>query len=174
MKVMGDRPSKLISWVANYVLLSHQIWSWSNQNTRKIRFLLVLWIGPILTLTIDHGPNHLVWWLITSWYIYMLTIMFLRWKTKKLNFLRKFSFYVMTSLNDVITSNFCWFGKFKSRAFIWGTTWYGNIFLKIWFWGKQISTRSESHEGQSWSTPKIKQLGGRPFGTITPSLELIW
>jgi hypothetical protein len=57
MKVISDRPSKLISWVADYVLLSHQFWSWSNQNYSKNKgFFLVLWLGPILTLTFDHDP----------------------------------------------------------------------------------------------------------------------
>jgi hypothetical protein len=65
MKVISDRPAKLISWVRDYVLLSHQVWSWSNKNTRKIRFLSVLWLGPILTLPFDLDSNHLVWWLLT-------------------------------------------------------------------------------------------------------------
>jgi hypothetical protein len=51
---------------------------------------------------------------------------------------------------------------------------YGNFDFKIWPWGKQISTRSETHEGQGWSAPKINQLSGSSYPTFTPSLELIW
>jgi hypothetical protein len=31
MKVIGDRPSKLIRWLADQVLLSQQVWSWSQK-----------------------------------------------------------------------------------------------------------------------------------------------
>ena len=51
---------------------------------------------------------------------------------------------------------------------------YGTFDFKIWPWGKQISTRSETHEGQSRSAPKTNQLSGRPYATYTPNLELIW
>jgi hypothetical protein len=51
---------------------------------------------------------------------------------------------------------------------------YGTFDFKIWPWGKQISTRSKTHEGQGWSAPKINQLSGRLDVTFTPSLELIW
>ena len=51
---------------------------------------------------------------------------------------------------------------------------YGTFDFKIWPWGKQISTRSETHEGQGGSAPKIKQLSGSSYATFTPSLELIW
>jgi hypothetical protein len=53
---------------------------------------------------------------------------------------------------------------------------YGTVDFKIWPWGKQtkISPRSETHEGQGRSVPKINQLSGRPYATFTPSLELIW
>jgi hypothetical protein len=36
----------------------------------------------------------------------------------------------------------------------------GAFDFKIWPWGKQISTRSETQEGQGWSAPKINQLSG--------------
>jgi hypothetical protein len=39
--------------------------------------------------------------------------------------------------------------------------------------GKQISIRSDTHEGQSRSAPKINQLSGSPYATFTTSLELI-
>jgi hypothetical protein len=58
--------------------------------------------------------------------------------------------------------------------FIWGTIRYGTFDFKIRPWGKQISTRSETHEGQGWSAPKINQLSGSWYSTFTPSLELIW
>jgi hypothetical protein len=94
----------------------------------------------------DLEPYHLVWWLLTPRYLLMM--MFLRWKTKMLNW-GGFSFYVMTS-------PIFWFGKYSLRAFKWGTTQYGSVDFKIWPWGKQISTRSETHEGQcrsaEWQT----------------------
>jgi hypothetical protein len=44
MKVIGDRPSKLISWVADQVLLSHQVWSWSNKKILdKVFISIVTW-----------------------------------------------------------------------------------------------------------------------------------
>jgi hypothetical protein len=145
------------------------------KDTPKIRFLSVLWLGPILTSTFDLDPYHFVWWLLTPWYSCMQTMMFLRQKTKKL---KKLSFYVMTSRNDVITSIFfCWFGKHSSIPFIWGTTRYGTVwFLRFQNWpsGKQITTGSETHEGQGRSAPKINQLSGSSYATFTPSLELIW
>jgi hypothetical protein len=51
---------------------------------------------------------------------------------------------------------------------------YGTFDFKIWLWGKQISTRSETHEGQSRSAPKINQLSGSSDATLAPKLELIW
>jgi hypothetical protein len=51
---------------------------------------------------------------------------------------------------------------------------YGTFDFKIWPWGKQISTRSETHEVQGRRAPKINQVSGRPYATFTPSLELIW
>jgi hypothetical protein len=91
--------------------------------TRKIRFLSVLWLGQFLTLTFDHDPYHLVWWLLTPWHFYMLTMMFLRRKTKKLD---NFSFYIMTSPNDVITSTFLLIWKALNKTFDmrYYTIWY--------------------------------------------------
>jgi hypothetical protein len=51
---------------------------------------------------------------------------------------------------------------------------YGIFDFKIWPWGKQISTRCDTHEGQGRSAPKINQLSGSSYATFTPSLELIW
>jgi hypothetical protein len=51
---------------------------------------------------------------------------------------------------------------------------YGAFDFKIWPWGKQISTRSETHEGQGRSAPKTIQASGSSYATFTPSLELIW
>ena len=91
--------------------------------TLKLRFSSVLCLGPILTLTFDLDPYHLVWWLLTPWYSYMLTMMFLKWKIKKL---KKFSFYVMTSPNDVITSNFLliWKALIKTFHMMYNKIWY--------------------------------------------------
>jgi hypothetical protein len=51
---------------------------------------------------------------------------------------------------------------------------YGTFDFKIWPWGKQSSTRNETHEGQGRSAPKINQLSGSSYATFTPSLEFIW
>ena len=51
---------------------------------------------------------------------------------------------------------------------------YGTFDFKIWPWGKQISTRSETPEGHGRSTQKINHLSGSSYATFTPSLELIW
>jgi hypothetical protein len=93
------------------------------KNTRKIRLLSVLWLGPILTLTFDLDPYHLVWWLLTPWYSYMQMMMFLKRKTKKL---KKLSFYVITSPNDIITSNFLliWKALIKTFHMRYYTLWY--------------------------------------------------
>jgi hypothetical protein len=91
--------------------------------TLKVRFLSVLWLGPILTLTFDLDLYHLIRWLLTPWYSYMLAMMFLRWKIKKL---KKFSFYVITSPNDVITSKFLliWNALIKTFHMMYNTIWY--------------------------------------------------
>jgi hypothetical protein len=47
--------------MADQMLLSHLVWSWPNKNTQKIRFLSVLWLGPILTFTFDLDPYYLAW-----------------------------------------------------------------------------------------------------------------
>jgi hypothetical protein len=51
---------------------------------------------------------------------------------------------------------------------------YGIFDLKIWPWGKQISTRSETHEGDGWSAPEIIQLSGSSHATFRQCLQLIW
>ena len=51
---------------------------------------------------------------------------------------------------------------------------YGTCDFKIWPWGEQISTRSETPEDHGWSAPKINQLSGSSYATFTPSLKLIW
>ena len=50
---------------------------------------------------------------------------------------------------------------------------YGTFDFKIWPWGKQYSTRSETHKGQGRSAPKTNQLSGRLCATFRPSLKLI-
>jgi hypothetical protein len=51
---------------------------------------------------------------------------------------------------------------------------YGSCDFKNWPWGKQISTRSETPEGQRRLAPKINQLSGSSYATFTPSLKSIW
>jgi hypothetical protein len=51
---------------------------------------------------------------------------------------------------------------------------YGTFDFKIWPFGKQILTHSETHEGQDRSAPKTIQLSGNSYATFTSSLELIW
>jgi hypothetical protein len=46
MKVIGDRPSKLISRVADQVLLSNQVWSWSNKKYSKNKVFVSIMTWP--------------------------------------------------------------------------------------------------------------------------------
>jgi hypothetical protein len=46
---------------------------------------------------------------------------------------------------------------------------YGTFGLKIWPWGKEISSHSEIHEDEGRSAPKINQLSGRLCATFTLS-----
>jgi hypothetical protein len=119
MKVISDQPSKLISWVADYVLLSHQVWSWSNKKYSKNKVFVSIMTWP----NFDFDPYNLLWYLLIPWYSYMQTIMFLRRKTKKLE---KVSFYVMTSPNDVITSKclLIWKTLIKTFYMMYYTIWY--------------------------------------------------
>jgi hypothetical protein len=121
MKDIRNWPSKLISWVPDYVLLSHQVWSSSNQNYLKNKVFVSIIPSPNFELW--PWPYYFVWWLLTHWYSYMQTIMFLRQKTKKM---KKFSFYVMTSPNDVITSNvlLIWKALIKTFDMRYYTIWY--------------------------------------------------
>jgi hypothetical protein len=63
------------------------IGSWSDQTYSKNKVFI-----SIMTLSnfdYDLDYNHLVWWFLSTRYSYMLTMMILRWKTKKLEFLGK-------------------------------------------------------------------------------------
>ena len=54
LKIMADRPQKLISWVAAHMLLSHQVWSWSDKKaSQKIRVSLTTYFYHNMTLTFD-------------------------------------------------------------------------------------------------------------------------
>jgi hypothetical protein len=123
INVIRDRPSKLIIWVPDQVLLSHQVWSWSNKKYSKNKVFISIMTWPNFYLDLWLCPYHLVWWLLTPWWSYMLTMMFLRWKKKKL---QKFSFYVMPSPNDVITSKFLLICKALIKTFHmrYYTIWY--------------------------------------------------
>jgi hypothetical protein len=105
-------------------------------------------------------------------------MMILKWKTKKLNFLLKIQFlrYDVTKwhhnvkiLVDLESTH-----QGLSYEVLHDIVPFDTVDLKIWPCGKQISTRNETHEGQSRLVPKINQLSGRPYATSTPSLELIW
>jgi hypothetical protein len=60
MMVMSDRPSNLIIWVADCVLFSHQIWSWSNQNYLKNNVFVSIMTWPNFDLDLWFDPYHLV------------------------------------------------------------------------------------------------------------------
>jgi hypothetical protein len=55
MKVISDLPSKLISGVAYYVELSHQVWSRSNQNYAKNKVFVSIMTWP------DFDPDLSPW-----------------------------------------------------------------------------------------------------------------
>jgi hypothetical protein len=104
----------------------------------------------------------------------MPTMMILRWKTKKVQFLGKNKIFRY----DVTK----WCHNVKILLDL-ESTHQGLSYevlsdmvslISSWPWGKQFSTRSEKHEGQGWSTLKTNQLIGRPYATFTPSMELIW
>jgi hypothetical protein len=92
-------------------------------------------------------------------YLSMITMMILQWKTNKLEFLGKIQF-LRYDVNE-------W--RHNVKIFVDLESTYkdllydvqhdmvpnGSFDFKIWPWGKQISTRSETHEGQRRSAPKI-------------------
>jgi hypothetical protein len=83
----------------------------------------------------------------------------------------------MTSPNDVIASNFVDLESTHqdlSYEVLHDMVPYGTFNFKIWPRGKQISTRSETHEGHGQLTAKTNQLSGSSYATFTPSFELIW
>ena len=101
--------------------------------------------------------------------------MFFGWKTKKLKKIQVLRFDVTKWRHNVkifvdLESPY----QDLSYEVLHDMVPYGSFDLKIWPWGKQLSTRSETHEGQAWSGPKIIQLSGSSLATFTPSLELIW
>jgi hypothetical protein len=118
MKVKVDRPAE---WqIICYYRTKFEFDPF--KNTPKIRLLLVFWLGPILTLTL----TLIIWWLLSTRYLYILTMMIFIWKTKKLEFWGKFSLYVMTSPNNVITSRFylVWKALIKCFHFRYCTIWF--------------------------------------------------
>jgi hypothetical protein len=56
MKVIRDRLSKLISWVAAQVLLSHQVWSWSIKKYSKNKVFLSIMTWPNFDLDLWPWP----------------------------------------------------------------------------------------------------------------------
>jgi hypothetical protein len=54
MKVISGRPSKLISWVADCVLLSHQVWSWSNKKYSINKAFISIMTWPSFNLDLHH------------------------------------------------------------------------------------------------------------------------
>jgi hypothetical protein len=125
-------------------------------------------------LTFDLDPYHLVWWLLTPQILLYANDDVPLMENKNLYFGGKIQFlrYEVTKwrhnvkiLTDLESTH---------QGFSWGTTRYGTVDFKIWPWGKQILTRSETHEGQGWSVQKTNQLSGSPYATFKPSLELIW
>jgi hypothetical protein len=90
-------------------------------NTRKIKFLSVTWPN------LDLDPYHLIWWLLAPRHSYMLTMIILRCKTKKFNFVGKIIFYAIMSPNDVITLNYFLIWKALIKGFY-------TRYNMIWLW----------------------------------------
>jgi hypothetical protein len=71
MKVKTDQPQKLITWVAGHLLLSYQVWSWSDKSYSKnkgfVDTLLSLshdldlwpWNGAINELVVNEGQLYM-------------------------------------------------------------------------------------------------------------------
>jgi hypothetical protein len=60
MTVKADRPPKLIMRVVDHMLHLHMFEVDLIENTAEIRFSSSSLLGPILTLTFDPDPGHLV------------------------------------------------------------------------------------------------------------------
>jgi hypothetical protein len=60
LKVIGDQSSKLVSWVADHVLLSHQVWNWFNTKYLKNKVFVSIKTWSNLTLAFDLDPYHVV------------------------------------------------------------------------------------------------------------------
>jgi hypothetical protein len=159
--------------VVDHVLLSHQVRSWSLRKYSKNKVFISIMTWPNLDLwpwplsfgmmitnpqvhiyANDDDPsmeNKKVW-------IFMYNSVFTLWR-----------------LNDVITSTFfllIWKALIKGFHI-----WYGTVCYRRFQnlnWDKQFSTCSKNHEGHGRSAPKINPLSGRPYATLTTSLELIW
>jgi hypothetical protein len=58
MRVIADGLQNFNSWVADHMLLSHQVWSWSDNSYSKIRFFLTPYFDHRMTLTFDLKRWH--------------------------------------------------------------------------------------------------------------------
>jgi hypothetical protein len=56
MKVKADRPQKLISWVAAHMLLSHQVWNWSDKSYSKNKGFAADLLLPLYDLDLWPWP----------------------------------------------------------------------------------------------------------------------
>jgi hypothetical protein len=169
---MSDWPSKLISWVADHVLLSNKVWSSSNQNYSKNNVFVS--ITTCTNVDLDIWPWPLSFSMIVT-NLQMQTVMFLRRKTKKLK-KNQFLRYDVTKrrhnvkkIVDLESTH-----QDLSNEVLHDMVLYGTFDFKIWSSGMQISTCCKTHEGQGRSAPNANQLSSSSFTTLTPSLELIW
>jgi hypothetical protein len=176
MNVNVDRPWKLISWLAVHVLLSHQVWIRFIQKYSKNKGLFYqccvlaeFWPWP-LTLTpfiwyVGYYPPNI---------FCILTTIFLKLQTKQVEFLGKNHCLIcaVTKWCNNATKYSIWKVLIKKLYM----EYYRVCFhcLPNLTCSKLFSTRSDTHEDQSWLTRKNNKLSDRPYATFTPSFKLIW
>jgi hypothetical protein len=78
MKVMVNRSSKLISWVADHMLLSHQVWGWSDNSCSKNKDFVDTLLWPSNGLDLDFGMMTSMTWLslMDNYTIYVMGLTF--------------------------------------------------------------------------------------------------
>jgi hypothetical protein len=164
--------------VAEYILLSYQVWSWSVEKYSKNKVFVSIITWPNFYLDLWPWPLLFSVMITSSRYLYMITMIIFLWKKGNRDFGKENQFlrYDVTKWPHNVKLFVDLESTYQGLSYEvqHHVVPYGTFDFKIWPWGKQISTRSETHEGQGWSAPKTNQLSTRPFATCTPSLELIW
>jgi hypothetical protein len=91
MKVKGDWPPELISWVADHMQLSHQVWSWSDNRYSKNKGLLTTCFDYKMVLTFKwrHQWRDCYWWIIIQEMLYRCKAFWARNMLNKNDYIQK-------------------------------------------------------------------------------------